>query len=175
MDKITVQVEIDLQDLHTYTQTGEETYHDQPVSLSDAVVAAAARQLLAQTREARQQVEREVARAHRAIIEARVSEWIEAKLAAGVQPTNSWGEPSGPSKPLSALIDAEIKAQLKVGSRDRFGGNESVVDRVIKEQVNARLTQELNAAFATAKQAMLDAAQQAGAKALAAAVAKAVG
>jgi hypothetical protein len=177
VDKIKVEVEIDLQDLHRYVQTGEDDYAMQPVSLSEAVVIEAARQITAEGKEpARREVARLVAEYRAQMIQQRVEAWIEEALNRGVQRTNAYGEPTGEAVPLSDVIDAEIKKQLKLRSTNNsFSSEKTVLDRVIAENVDRRLTEELNAAFLTAKTAMLNAAQDAGAKAIRAAVAKAVG
>lgn len=178
-DKIKVEVELDLQDLHRYTQTGEEEFFHRPVSITEAVVHAAATQVTAAAKEAIVLEVRELVRKeYREAITTTVAAELERALNAPLQRTSEWGEPVGAPTSLRAVIENEITKQLTVhDGRNSFhgSGKETVVVRVIKEQVNARLTQDLTAAFNTARDAMLKAAQDAGAAALRAAVTKAVG
>lgn len=171
-DSITCTVTIDLADLHSYTQVGEEDWGDEPVSLADAVVAAASRRLITELvkdellTKIRDKITDELVRVE-------VEKRIEVALSKPVRKTNQWGEPNGPAVTITDMLDAEIHSQL-TAKTDRYGNTTSVLDRVIKECVNARLEADLKAAFGTARQAMLDAAAEVGKKAMAAAVAKAI-
>lgn len=175
-DKIKVEVELDISDLHRYVQTSEDDYADHPVSITEAVVAHAATVLVAQVKtQVQEQVQGLVAEAHREVIKETVQEWVRERLDKGVQRTNDYGDPTGAPIPLGEIIKTEITRQLQPGSRNAYNNEKSVLTRVIEERVNARLTADLQAAFETARGAMLKAAQDAGAQALRAAVTKAVG
>lgn len=178
-DTIKVEVELDLSALGRYRQISEDDYEHTPVSITEAVVHEAARQIMEATKadvakEVRELVRKEWA----AAITATVSAELERAMLAPLQRTSEWGEPVGAPTSLKEVILAEMTRQLTVhDGRQGFGGSgkESTVVRVIKEQVNAALTKDLQAAFNTARDAMLKAAQDAGAAALRAAVTKAVG
>lgn len=175
-DKIKVEVELDLQDLAVFRQVGEEDWSGTPVSITEAVVRLAAQQITkAALDEATQgSLRARVEAIQSEVIREMVSEKVEKALAQGVQRTNDYGTPIGEAIPLTELIDKEIKRQLVHSGRGSYG-SKTVLDSVIEANVNHRLTADLNAAFLTARDAMLKAAQDAGAAALRAAVTKAVG
>ncbi len=170
-DTIKFEVEIKLQDLAAYRQTGEESWSAEPISFSQAVVAETARQLAAKLiteRDLREVRDRTLTQMVAQFAVAR----LEAVLAAPVRATNTYGEFTGAETTVTALVEAEILKQLQ-----HKGGNynspRSVLDRVISETVNVRLETDLKAAFNTARTEMLNAAAEVGKKALQAAVSKA--
>ncbi len=175
-DKIKVEVELDVSDLHRYVQTSEDDFADHPVSITEAVVAQAAAVLVRQVRiQVQEQVQGLVAEAHREVVKETVQGWVRERLDKGVQRTNDYGDPTGVPVPLGDIIKVEITRQLQPSSRSAYSNEKTVLSRVIEEQVNRQLATDLQAAFATARGAMLQAAQDAGAQALRAAVTKAVG
>jgi hypothetical protein len=176
-DKIKVEVELDVQDLHRYVQTSEDDYSDHPVSITDAVIERAARYVADQFKDRVEvQVGLAVTQLRAEIVKETVQAWTCERLEQGVQRTNDWGEPTGQAIPLSELIKHEISKQLQPRTaNDRYHGNKTVLSTVIETEVNRQLTTDLQAAFNTARDAMLKAAQEAGAQALRAAVTKAVG
>ncbi len=171
-DSITCTVTIDLQDLHSYTQVGEDEWRDQPSSLSDAVVSAAAQHLVkelvkdALLTKIRDQITKEV-------VKAEVEKHMADVLAKPIRKTDDWGNSTGPEVTITEMIDAQITKQLTRG-RDRYGNDRTVLDAAIAELVNARLQTDLAAAFATARNAMIEAATEAGQVALKKAVAVAL-
>lgn len=173
-DTIKVEVEIDLNDLRRshMRQVSEDDWVEEPWTISQAVVEIAAARLVEelgkdeQLRKVRDEVTRDVVRRH---VLSRLEKVLTEPITVG---TGRYGEHISTTT-LTELIDQEIKQQLVVSQN--LSRQDSTLVRVIRETVNARLTTDLNAAFLTARDAMLKAAQDAGAAALRAAVTKAVG
>lgn len=172
---ITVQVEINLDDLPRYRRVGEDDYEPEPWTISQAVVERAAWLLVNELskdtvlRKISDEVSREVIRQH---VVSRLEKVLTEPITVS---TGRYGDQIKTTT-VTEVIDQEIKDQLVVNRNGSgYGGVPSVLNQVISANVNARLTNDLNEAFLSARKAMLEAATEAGKKALAAAVGKAMG
>lgn len=174
-DTIKVELEISLQDVtrSRIRQVGEDDWEEVPWTWSQAVVEEGARQLVTKLggdeplNKAISEVVRDTVRRH-------VISRLEQVLTEPIVVTHgTYGERTKATT-VTEVIDEEIKRQL-MANRGHHGGSPSVLEQVIRTEVSTRLDADLREAFQTARNAMLKAAQEAGSKALIAAVAKAVG
>jgi hypothetical protein len=169
-DSVTFEITLNLQDLAAYRQISEDDWDSSPITFTQAVVDRAAHMLVEQLatddalRQARDKAVRMIAADYAA-------DRVRAVLEQPVRSTNAYGEPTGPETSVTELIDKEIKKQLV--RTDARHDRTSVLEKVIRETVNARLEVDLRAAFDRARTEMLDAAAEVGKKALQAAVSKA--
>lgn len=174
-DSLKVEVEVDLTNLPRYRRVGEDDYEPEPMTLSQAIVERAAILLVEQLgkdeqlRKITDAVTRETIRQH-------VISRLEKLLTEPITISHGRYGDSTTTTTVTEVIDQEIKEQLTVSRNGSgYGGVPSVLNQVINANVNARLTADLNEAFLTARKAMIEAATEAGKKALAAAVGKALG
>jgi hypothetical protein len=121
-------------------------------------------------------LKRQVAELRVEMIRAALEPTITAALEGSVQPTDRWGEPTGEPTTLRAMVMAEVNRAL-TKPEHRSGVNrdgETLVQRVIREQVTSVLAKELAEAAAIAKAEVKGAVATSAAQAIAEAVVKGV-
>ncbi len=110
-------------------------------------------------------------------IRAHVAPLVADAIMAGVQPTNAFGEPSGPPKTLRDLILEQVKRQLTAPADTSSYGRdrETWVRQLVREQVEKVLRTELSEAIADEKAKVVAAVRAKAAELIARAVAEGVG
>jgi len=89
----------------------------------------------------------DIQRAIRERVQEVVAPAVEAALVEGVQRTDNYGSPVGPKVSLrEVIVDEATKAlNKKIEVRDNYGRSESVVQQVIRSEVQDALAKELKA------------------------------
>lgn len=135
-----------------------------PDSLSGQVVQAAALELVKQGRKTVLDL---VAVAVRDQIAATVEGIVREHLGTEVQQVTEWGAVTGPAKPLGQLIGEQVEAALrKPETRDGYGSgrNQTMVQRVIANEVEKAFKVELQAHVKEAQTAAVAAVKSAAAE-----------
>lgn len=80
-------------------------------------------------------------------VRSEVTAIVQKAVSAGVQKTSTWGEPQGPVIPLKQMIIEETNAALTKPTGDAFSSPRvTVVQKIIRDEVNAALKKELASA-----------------------------
>lgn len=126
---------------------------DDQDALREKLIKAAARQLLIQVSPYSDGEERftelgrglrdDVVREVKAEVQKAVAPAVEAALAEGVQLTDQYGSPKGEKVPLRNLIVEEATKALKGAVEYRDRRRESVVEQVVRAEVDKALSEEL--------------------------------
>jgi len=155
-----------------YTQTDEDTYRDEPETLADAVAAQIA--LALQADDEFKTLRARVLDLRNEEIREQVKPIVAAAIAAPVQRTNSYGNPVGEPVPMTELIVKEVHDYL--GKRDSYArDSQTVVQKLIREQVDLALKNELKDAIADEKAKVVAAVRAKAADLIATAVREGVG
>lgn len=143
---IPVILELDVAALtDAYVEEGQSVWDEEPPRLSDHITNAVADKI-AKT------IEADIRAAVQQRVEAEVASQVEKILAGPIVRTNSYGEPiSGPAKSLREMVTEEATKELTKSRGSGYDRNPSVLDRVIKGQVEQVLAKELNDEIARAK------------------------
>lgn len=121
-----------------------------PVSLYDAIVDAAATQLVeGGKRGLRKSVAVQVEARVTAMLDEALPEIFEQALNESVEVTDEWGG-TKKSKTLSQIIGERARSQMEV--KDRSYGNDTVMDKVIREQVDYAIGKMLEGEVKAAKE-----------------------
>lgn len=99
---------------------------------------------------------------------------VEKALVSDVRKTNSYGEPTGPAKPMRELIVEQVSVVLR-GKSDRYSTSAPLLDTVMDRTVRALLTKELKEAFDSEKAKVVAAVRAEGTRLIAEAVEKGIG
>lgn len=126
------------------------THDDGPLTLADAIVSAAARELAGSADY--EPVRVRIRQIRTEEIRATVAKEIEAALVDPVTPTNQWGETTGETTTLRAEIARLAKEAVQPRRRDSYG-EPSAVERVIRDEVDRALARELSAKVVAAVRA----------------------
>lgn len=144
--QITVNVtDVDLDSIISEAIEGDgETHGSYPaVTLRDAVVERVAADVLDRmSTEDRVEIRRRVQGVRDELIRELVRPLLVEAIGAGVQRTNTFGEPTGPPKPLRELIVAEAKAAL---NKREYHDRPTFAEKVISEEVQRAIREELQA------------------------------
>jgi hypothetical protein len=122
--------------------------------IREHIISAAAQQMLMQTTiynddphftKLAQSLRDDISRAIKAEVEKVVAPAVTVALEEGVQPTDSYGTPRGEKLPLRSVIVAEAEKALnkKVEIRDNYGRSESVIQQVIRDEVQKAMAADL--------------------------------
>jgi hypothetical protein len=124
-------------------------------AVREAIIEEAARQLLVTVTPYTDGVEvptklaasvrEDMSRAVRAEVEKVIGPAVAAALEEGVQLTDTYGSPRGPRMTLREVIIAEAKKVLerKIEVRDNYGRSETVVQQIIRDEVQRALADDL--------------------------------
>ena len=107
-------------------------------------------------------------------IRIHVSGLIEDALTAGLRKTNTYGEPYGEPTTLRTLIGEEVRSALAKAA-DRYGSRESIVRKLVREEVDKALRKELSEAIAEEKAKVVAAVRGQAAELIAKAVTEGIG
>jgi hypothetical protein len=92
---------------------------------------------------------------------------VEESVTASVQPTDSFGAPKGEARTLREIIlDAAKKELTAPRERDYGRGRETLVQYVIRTEVDRHITNELQAAIKEAKAEVVKAVREKGSEVL---------
>lgn len=102
----------------------------------DVIHSAVARSIVAQTQSrTKEQVRELVNQEASKVIQEEVRDLVRQQLEVGVQLTNEWGEPKGPSKPLREIMREEIAKHINhTQSYDRRTRLQELVAKAVEEQ-----------------------------------------
>jgi len=155
-----------------YTQTGEDTYRDEPETLADVVAAQIA--LALQKDEEFKTLRARVLDLRNEEIREQVKPIVAAAIAAPVQRTNSYGSPVGEPVPLTELIVKEARDVLT--KRDGYGRDSlTLVQKIIRDEVDRAIKHELADIVAEEKAKVVAAVRAKAADLIATAVREGVG
>lgn len=179
---MTINVELGL-DLTTevswrYRQVSEDDYATEPTVLGDAIIEAAARQLvekLATDKDRWRSWQTTVHERMLAAIDARIEPILDEAFTRPIPRTNAFGERvgSGNDTTLTELVVSEAHAMLR--RTNNRGHDQTPLDKALAQASRAAVEGELAEAIAAAKAEVVDTMRQAAAAALAAQLAKAQG
>lgn len=179
-DKVAVEIQLDFSRMRRVVGHDEEGEPiEEPMTMEDAVVDAAARQVLASAKSDVRELVREAARKQigesiRAIIEPLI---VEA-LTSSIQPMNSYGEAKGEPVTLREVIVKKATEEFRVPS-SRNGSyhpdKATLIEAVIREEVSKALKRDLVDAIAEARKQVLAAVQEKGAEVIAETITKMAG
>lgn len=122
--------------------------------IREHVIKAAAREMLYQfssysgeehfTKLA-QSLRDDISKAVKAEVEKVIAPAVAAALEEGVQPTDQYGEARGEKRSLRSVIVTEAERALnkKVEIRDNYGRSESVIQQVIRDEVQRAMADDL--------------------------------
>jgi len=149
-----------------------------PMSLYDAIICEAAHRLVEDAKkdglkEDYRSLTEHVRQLRDEEIRAAVAPEIEAALSKPLRKTNQYGEATGADTTLREMIGEEVRKQLAAPA-DRYDRKETVLQRVIKEEVDRALTDELKTALAAGKSEVLAAVRKRGTEVIEEAVRKAL-
>lgn len=154
-------------------------FHDDPVTLADAIVNAAVSRLFKEDeyREMLNGLRKRVAQIRDEEIRALVKPELEAAMVAPIVATNQWGEPiSSKTGTLRELIIAQASKFFGEKTGDSYRGPQlTAAERVVDEAVKKELTAELQAAVADEKAKVVAAVRAKAAELIATAVREGVG
>lgn len=175
---ITVEVTIDLANLHRYVGTDEDGPHYEPMTLEEAVLAETGRVLAG--RVAKDVNVHELARVARTSLEERIRTELEPlvgeALTQAITPTNTYGEPIREATTLRELIVARALEELTTPKERGYGKPRStLVQHIIAEEVGLALRQELTEAIAEARKEVVAAVRAKGAEVIADTITKLAG
>lgn len=87
----------------------------------------------------------EISAAIRDEVQRAVAPAVKAALAEGVQRTDTYGAPTGPKVTLrQVIVDEAVKALArKVEVRDNYGRSESVIQQVVRDEVQRAVADDL--------------------------------
>lgn len=179
IDGVEITARINLHALGTrYTHDGEPSA--EPMKVIDAIVQEAARQVVDRTidYDFKREIQKAVNRNLDTEIFARLQPLLDKAFNRQFQQTNEFGEPIGDNKTLSEIIAAKADKELKLNSRERgvgYGATESMLTKLIRDEVEHRLRTELTAVVAEAKKEVIAAVQAEGGKVLAETIARMAG
>lgn len=88
------------------------------------------------------------------VIREKVEPIITEALTGTFRLTNTYGEPTGKETTLTALIVDEAKKVIG-GGRDNYGRGSTLAQRIIREEVDAQLKNELSKAVAAEKEKVI--------------------
>lgn len=177
-DKVAVKIQLDFSRMRRVVGWDEEGEPvEEPMTMEDAVVEAAARQVLASAKSDVRELVREAARKQigesiRAIIEPLI---VEA-LTASIQPYNSYGEPKGEPVTLREVIVKKATEEFRLpSSRNYHPDKATLIEAVIREEVHKALKKDLVDAISEARKQVLAAVQEKGAEVIAETITKMAG
>lgn len=134
---------------HNYGQDSQGEWHDGPVTLYDAIIQAAAAQLVGVGEKVlREVVEQEIKAAVVREIDARLPAIIEAAFAEDVETGDGW---SSHKTTMRELIGERVKQQVRA---DRHGYNDSVLVKTMREHIDNALAKEFQEEIKAAKVAV---------------------
>lgn len=86
-----------------------------------------------------------LSKAIRTEVQKHVGPAVEMALAEGVQRTDNYGDPRGEKVPLRTVIVEEAQKALgkKIEVRDNYGRSESVIQQIIRDEVQRALAEDL--------------------------------
>lgn len=129
-------------------------------AVRDRIVGAAAHELLAEVSrwadcgehatELAKALRGDISKAIKAEVEKVIAPAVRVALESGVQPTDQYGEPRGEKTSLRSVIITEAARALhkKVEIRDNYGRSESVVQQVIRDEVQKAVASDLKEVIA---------------------------
>lgn len=136
-------------DLHELLDSAGWYDEDSP-HLNQVVGLAAQRVANDMTREIREGV--------RVKVEEEVESIVADALAEGIQPTDAYGSPVGNRTTLREIILKQADQLMKTPARDSFGrGGETVIQKMVREEILKGFKNELTAAVNATKQEILEA------------------
>ena len=179
--KINVSLDMDLttEVAWRYRQVSEDDYATEPTVLGDAIIEAAARQLvekLATDKDRWRSWQNTVHERMLAAIDARIEPILDEAFTRPIPRTNAFGERvgSGNDTTLTELVISEAHAMLR-RTNNRSSHDQTPLDKALAQASRAAVEGELAEAIAAAKAEVVDTMRQAAAAALAAQLAKAQG
>lgn len=167
-----LQVHVEM-DLTLDTAIGESR-SGQPVTVLDAIVRETSGRLIQALREDLANWERSrdlVRKITSEMVRETLGPIIDEAINGVIQPTNSYGAPTGPATTLRAMVMDEVKRQMKLGQGGSFG-DKSVYEKALRSVTADALAKELSTEITVAKKALREAAQKAAAEAIAKALVK---
>jgi hypothetical protein len=150
---------------HTYRQTGEDDYADQPVTLADAVVERIADKMLARVEAAAKErfggygaygayggiVESKIGPAVDVRVEKIVADLMERSLTR----TDPFGTPKGEETTLEEVITARVEKWLKQAQGDSYSKKGSPLEQALAKLIDRDMQTALNKVIAEAQQKAL--------------------
>lgn len=136
----------------------------------DAVIKAAARQLLqhysydedGDPHTVPTALERRLREHMTTVLEAQAAKFApivaQSILDEGVPSVNSWGDATGPMRPLKTVIAEKVRSELYNGNTGKRGGG--VLDQLISAEVQKQLRKDLQEVVAQARQPIIDAMRE---------------
>jgi hypothetical protein len=122
---------------------GETHGHMEPVTLREAVIQRVAGDVLTRmAHEDRAAILRRISEIRAEVIRELVTPILEEAVASGVQRTNTFGEPTGPVKPLRDIVLEEARAAL---TKREYHDRPTFVEKVVREEVQRTIREELQA------------------------------
>jgi hypothetical protein len=151
---------------------------DNGTTLFDLIVDRAAAQLVEQLTKSRDEfystIRNRVNAVRNELLREKLEPVIEEALKSSVQRTNTFGGAVGDPTTLTELIIEEGRKQLQsgAGSTSSTRRQDTVLDRIIAEEVNRQLSTELKAAVEAGKSEILDRVRGEAAQIMASAISR---
>jgi predicted RNA binding protein with dsRBD fold (UPF0201 family) len=165
VDKINI--EIDLAHLWVGGEDGK--------TFADYIAGLAATNLLREEPESKSAFRQRVSAITDEEIRDAIRPAIVEALTGAVQKTDAWGEPKGEPKTLREQIVEGATAALNVKREHAYNRRETLVEYIVREEIERAIRKELSAEMDKAKKQVTDAIKEQGAEVLAEAVKRVAG
>lgn len=170
MTQITVQLDLD-ELLAGYRRVGPDGEESGPVSMTDAIVSDAARQLverLVRDTDRYGALLAQVNAARDAAIMERLLPLIDVALSRAIQPTNGYGQPVGePTTLTDVIVQKATKALTEKRSKGYGKPETTLVDEILDESMRRTIGSELREAIQEARAQVHAAVREQGATVIA--------